>query len=68
MLAPLKLLALGKADGEASGLMYLLEVPWKKDKTAAIQIPVRLSGKESAPLTKLLETGLTPPPAEISGE
>jgi hypothetical protein len=67
VLAPLKLFALGRAGGEASGLLYSLEVPWKKDKTGAVQIPFRLSGKESAPLKKLLETGLGPPPAGITG-
>jgi hypothetical protein len=67
VLAPLKLFSLGQAGGEASGLMYSLEVPWKKDRPGAVQIPVRLSGKESAPLQKLLEVGLAPPPADISG-
>ena len=67
VLAPLKLFSLGQAGGEGSGLLYVLEVPWKKNKTGMVQIPVRLSGKESAPLKKLLEAGLAPPPAGITG-
>ena len=67
VLAPLKLFSLGQVGGADSGLLYSLEVPWKKDKNGAVQIPVRLSGKESAPLKRLLETGLAPPPADIAG-
>ena len=72
--APLRLLEKGlsqgleDAEGKTLDLVYVVEVPYKKNQPGKLKVPIRAEGIGLAPLLHLAKNGLAAPPPSMTGE
>lgn len=72
--APVRLLEKGlpqgldDTEGKTLSLVYVVEVPYKKNQPGKLKVPIRVEGVGLAPLLHLAKNGLAAPPPSMTGE